>query len=80
MRKKARLIVTMVIVEAALAGLWWYLASYGMANPDRVKPDFQTVLGQTMGMAMGGLLGVGIVLFFVAARNDRKAAQNKPQR
>lgn len=76
MSRKARLILVMVIIEAALAGSWWYLARYGMANPDRVTSDFQAVLGQTMGMAMGGLLGVGIVLFFVAARNDRKAAQN----
>lgn len=80
MSKKARLILVMVIVEAGLAGLWWYLAHYGMANPDRVTSDFQAVLGQTMGMAMGGLLGVGFILFFVAARNDRQAAQNKPDR
>ncbi len=80
MSKKARLILVMVIIEAGLAGLWWYLARYGMANPDRVTSDFQAVLGQTLGMAMGGLLGFGFILFFVAARNDRKAAQNKPNR
>ena len=77
MSKKARLILVMFIIEAALAGLWWYLARYGMANPDRVHADFLEVVGQTMGMAMGGLLGLGVILFFVAARNDRKAAQNK---
>jgi hypothetical protein len=79
MSKKARLILVMFIIEAALAGLWWYLARYGMANPDRVTADFQQIVGQTMGMAMGALLGLGIILFFVAARNDRKAAQNKGQ-
>ncbi|AID30849.1 hypothetical protein BFX40_24825 [Mesorhizobium sp. SEMIA 3007] len=77
MSKKTRLIVTMVIIEAALAGIWWYLARFGMANPDRVTSDFQAVVGQTMGMAMGGLLGIGLILFLVAARNDRKAAQEK---
>ncbi|MBZ9675955.1 hypothetical protein [Mesorhizobium sp. ES1-1] len=77
MNKKARLILVMVIIEAVLAGIWWYLARFGMANPDRVTSDFQTVVGQTMGMAMGGLLGLGLVLFFVAARNDGKAARNK---
>ena len=77
MSKKARLILVMFIIEAALAGLWWYLARYGMANPDRVTADFQQIVGQTMGMAMGALLGLGVILFFVAARNDRKAAQNK---
>ena len=80
MSKKARLILAMVIIEAALAGLWWYLAHYGMANPDRVAPNFQEVVGQTMGMAMGGLLGLGLILFVVAARNDRKAAQQKAKR
>nr|WP_245520673.1 MULTISPECIES: hypothetical protein [unclassified Mesorhizobium] len=48
-----------------------------MTNPDRVKPDFQAVVGQTMGMAMGGLLGVGFILFFIAARNERKALTSK---
>ena len=80
MSKKARLVIVLVAIEAALAGLWWYLARYGMANPDRVTADFQAVVGQTMGMAMGGLLGLGVLLFFVAASNDRKAAQKKVQR
>lgn len=80
MSKKARVILAIVILEALLAGIWWYLARFGMANPDRVTPDFQAVVGQTMGMAMGGLLGLGVVLFFVAARNDRKVVQNKAPR
>ena len=70
--KKARLVLVLIVVEALLAGLWWYLASYGAANPGNVTADFQQTLGQTMGMAMGGLLGLGVLLFFVAARNDRK--------
>ena len=77
MSRKARVLIVLVIIEAFLAGIWWYLARYGMANPDRVTSDFQAVVGQTMGMAMGGLLGIGFMLFFVAARNDRKAAQDK---
>lgn len=80
MSKKARVILAMIIIEAFLAGIWWYLARYGMANPDRVTSDFQVVVGQTMGMAMGGLLGIGAILFLVAARNDRKAAQDGTRR
>lgn len=80
MSKKERLILAMVVVEAALAGLWWYLASYGMANSDRVTADFQQVIGQTMGMAMGGVLGLGVILFFVAARSDRKTVADKARR
>ena len=73
MSRKARVLIMVVIIEAFLAGIWWYLARYGLTNPDRVTSDFQAVVGQTMGMAMGGLLGIGVVLFLVAARNDRKA-------
>ncbi|WP_217569246.1 hypothetical protein [Mesorhizobium sp. GbtcB19] len=77
MSKKARVILTAVIIEATLAGIWWYLARYGLSNPDRVAPNFQEVVGQTMGMAMGGVLGLCVILFFVAARNDRKALPQK---
>lgn len=80
MSMKERLILAMVIIEAALAGLWWYLASYGMANPDRVTADFQQVIGQTMGMTMGGLLGLGVILFLIAARSDRKTPTGKTRR
>ncbi|RAZ88255.1 hypothetical protein DPM33_24505 [Mesorhizobium hawassense] len=77
MSKKARVILTGVIIEAMLAGVWWYLARYGLANPDRVAANFREVVGQTMGMAMGGVLGLCFILFFVAARNDRKALPQK---
>ena len=77
MSRKARVSIVLVIIEAFLASIWWYLARYGTANPDRVTADFQAVVGQTMGMAMGGLLGIGVVLFLVAARNDRKAIKAK---
>ncbi|TIO09282.1 hypothetical protein [Mesorhizobium sp.] len=80
MSKRERVILVTVILEAALAGLWWYLASSGMANPDHVTADFQQVVGRTMGTAMGALLGVGVILFFVAARNDRKALEDKTRR
>lgn len=80
MSKTTRVILTAVIIEAGLAGIWWYLARYGMANPDRVASEFQEVVGKTMGMAMGAFLGLCVILFFVAARNDRKALQQKGQR
>ncbi|TPM38608.1 hypothetical protein [Mesorhizobium sp. B2-3-4] len=75
MSRKKRVLIVFVVIEAALAGIWWWLARYGMANPDRVTSDFQAVVGQTLGAAMGGLLGIGLILFLAAARNDRKAAQ-----
>ena len=80
MSYKTRVLIIVVIVEAALAGLWWWLARYGMANPGRVTGDFQAVVGQTLGMAMGGFLGLSVILFLIAARNDRKKAQKEAQR
>ncbi|SJM35755.1 hypothetical protein [Mesorhizobium delmotii] len=78
MSKKERVVLVTVIIEAALAGLWWYLAS--MANPDHVTADFQQVVGQTMGTAMGALLAIGVMLFFIAARNDRKTIEDNMRR
>lgn len=75
MSYKARVLMIVVLIEAGLAGIWWYLARYGMAHPGRVTTEFQAVVGQTMGMAMGGFLGLSVILFFVAARNDRKKRQ-----
>jgi hypothetical protein len=80
MSRKARLIVAAVVIEAGLAVLWWQMARFGAENPDRVAPEFQQTIGQTMGTAMGGLLGLCVILFFVAARNDRKAARDKAPR
>lgn len=71
------MIVVAIVVEAFLGGIWWYLARFGLADPDRVAPNFQKVVGQTMGMVMGALLGLCFILFFVAARNDRKALPQK---
>ncbi|MER9893610.1 hypothetical protein NKJ40_16280 [Mesorhizobium sp. M0119] len=80
MSKKGRLALAMVIVESTLAGLWWNLIRYGMDNPDRVTADFQQVIGQMMGTAMGALLGLGVLLYFVAARSDRKAIEGRLRR
>jgi hypothetical protein len=80
MSKKVRVSLAAVVIEAVLAGIWWYLARYGLANPDHVAPNFQEVVGQTMGMAMGAFLGLSVILFFVAARNDRKASHGKALR
>ena len=77
MSRKLRLVVVFIVIEAGLAGLWWYLARYGMENPDRVAADFQQTIGQTMGAAMGAFAGLCLLMFFVAARNDRKAQMRR---
>ncbi len=72
MSRKTRLVIALGVVELMLAGIWFWLAGYGAANPDQVTADFQSTLGQTMGAAMGAILGFGVLLYFVAARNDAK--------
>lgn len=67
-----RLVVALAVIELLLAGGWFWMASFGAANPDRVTSDFQSTLGQTMGAAMGALLGFGVLLFFIAARADAR--------
>jgi len=71
MTYKMRAIVGVVLVEILLGGIWFYLAALGAEQPDRVTADYQTTLGSTMGMAMGALLGFGVLLFFIAAKRDR---------
>lgn len=70
MSRKTRLLIVLAVVELLLAGGWFWMARFGAENPDRVTPDFQATLGQTMGAAMGVVLGFGVLLYFVAARND----------
>jgi hypothetical protein len=72
MTYKRRTILAVILVEVILAGIWFYLASMGQTQPDRVTPDFQATLGSTMGMVMGGFLGFGLLLYFMAAKRDRQ--------
>ena len=71
MTKVKRTIITVIVVEAMLAGLWAYLAMNGAIHPDRVTPDFARTLGSTMGAAMGGFLGFSVLLVAIARKNDR---------
>lgn len=72
MTYKTRTLLAIALVELLLAGIWLYLANLGAAEPGRVAPDFQRALGSTMGAAMGGLLGLGLLLFLMAAKRDRQ--------
>lgn len=77
MSRKRRVIFAVAFVEMVLAGIWFYLAQMGLDQPGRVTADFQTTLGQTMGQAMGAFLGFGLLLFFMAAKNDRASAASR---
>lgn len=72
MSRKTRLVIALGVVELVLGGIWFWLSGYGAANPDKVTGDFQATIGQVMGGAMGAVLGFGVLLYFIAARNDAK--------
>jgi len=72
MSNKTRTLIAIALAELLLAGIWLYLAQLGAAQPERVTPDFQRTVGSTMGAAMGALLGLGVLLFLIAAKRDRE--------
>jgi hypothetical protein len=74
MSRRKRVLVTFIVIEMVLAGIWVWLHLLA-SDPARVnRPDAQAHIGQIMGMVMGALFGVGAVLYFVSAAADRKKA------
>ena len=63
MSPTVRLIIGIVLIELLLGGLWLWLA--GMAAESSAHPRAQVVIGQSMGGAMGIVLALGCVIFFV---------------
>ena len=74
MTRAKRTIVALIVLELLLAGLWYYLARAPGAGPDTAR-----VLGETMGTAMGVILGLSPLLYLLARSNDRKAAAKKEE-
>ncbi len=62
--------LAIVVVELVLAGIWFML-SMAAANGGSSQPDAAKTIGETIGMAMGGLLGLGLLLYLMAAKADR---------
>ena len=54
--------------------------AFGEASGQIEVTNTKGMTGHTMGAAMGAFLGLCILLFFVAARNDRKAIETKARR
>ena len=73
MSRARRTILMLALIELLLAGLWLYLAHLA-ATSTGASPDAPRVIGQTMGAAMGVILGLSPFLYLLARSNDRKAA------
>ena len=73
MTYKKRAVLAIVLVELLLAGIWVYLANLGVDHPERIAPEYQDTLGSVMGTAMGGFLGLGLVLYLMAVKRDRES-------
>ena len=82
MSRKKRVVIAFVVVELLLGLLWMWLSakrSVQGSQPGsiRVQHDGATldalqVIGSTMGMAMGAVAGFFVLLFLIAAKNDRE--------
>lgn len=69
MTRKTRVILAIVAVEILLAGIWYFLTVAAADNSS--QPDAARTIGEAMGIAMGGLLGLGFILYLMAAKADR---------
>ena len=76
MSKRRRTVIGIILVELLLAGLWYYLHTRAAGGPD-ANPEFAVRLGETMGTAMGLVLGLSPALYLLARRNDRKDAERR---
>lgn len=68
MSRRKRVLLAIVLVELVLAGIWFMLTM--AAEGSSTQPDAARTIGETMGMAMGGLLGLGFILYLMAAKAD----------
>ena len=86
MSRKKRLVISFVVIELLLGLLWMWLSakrSVQGSEPGsiRVQHDGATqdalqVIGSTMGMAMGAVALFFVLLFFIAAKNDRETPRS----
>ena len=75
MSKKMRVVISFIVVELLLACLWFFLSRARAEQGDdsvSTAAEAARTIGSTMGMAMGALAGVFLILFFIAAKNDRQ--------
>lgn len=81
MNRIVRLVVGLTIIEGALAYLWWRLLQPDVIGRTHfIDASGPVEVSRTMGMAMGGVLGFGLFLFFVFGAAQRKKAAARARR
>ncbi|MGZ8997881.1 MAG: hypothetical protein ACXW2T_03390 [Allosphingosinicella sp.] len=78
MSKRKRTVIAVIMIELLLAGLWYYL-QLEAATSANANADTSRVIGETMGGAMGLILGLSPLLYLMARRNDLKDAERRAQ-
>ena len=81
MSRKKRVVIGFVVIELLLGLLWMWLSAKRSVQGSppgsiRVQHDGATqdalqAIGSTMGMAMVAVAGFFVLLFLIAAKNDR---------
>ncbi len=73
MARSKRILITLVVLELALAAGWFYLASLARsgAAPDPVEA--QARIGEVFGGVMGGLAAFMGFAYVLASRKEREA-------
>lgn len=68
MKPSTRVLILFIVVEAGLAGLWWYLLQAlrtGELRPARSLTEAVGTVSTTLGSAMGVIAGVMLVAIIV---------------
>jgi hypothetical protein len=73
---RIRLLVVVVLVEVGLAMSWWNMMHPGPGT-GALSAERAAKLGEIMGGAMGAVLGLAFLLYFVARANDRRRAASR---
>jgi hypothetical protein len=78
MSKRKRTVIAIVVIELLLAGGWIWMHGVA-ATSSHASSDSTRVIGEVFGGAMGLILGLSPVLYLMARRNDRRAANVAPR-
>jgi hypothetical protein len=73
MSRRARTLISIVVIELLLAGGWIWLHGMALPSPHATR-DSVRVIGEVFGGAMGLLLALSPLFYLLARSNDRKSA------